>query len=208
MLNGVTLLDPARIDIRGSIETGEDVIIDVNFVAQGTVKIGNNVVIGANCVLKDCEIGDNTVIEANSLIDQATVAAHCAIGPFARLRPGSQLDRGAKVGNFVEIKKSVLGEGSKANHFTYLGDTEVGKQVNIGAGTITCNYDGVNKSKTIIGDHVFVGSNTSLVAPVQIDSMATIGAGSTITTNVGANELAVARGKQRNIANWSRPTKK
>lgn len=208
MLQGVSLADPARIDVRGSLTTGQDVRIDINLVAEGNVILGNNVTVGPNCVLRNCEIGDNSVIEANSIIDEAVVGNACSIGPYARLRPGAVMHANAKVGNFVEMKKAVLGEGAKANHLTYLGDAEVGKHANIGAGTITCNYDGVNKSKTVIGDGAFIGSNSSLVAPVTIGSESTVGAGSTVTSDVGDNSLAVARSKQRNIANWSRPKKR
>lgn len=208
MMQGVTLADPTRIDIRGSITVGQDVVIDVNAVFEGDVVLGDNIVIGPNCVLKNCTVADNVVIEANSMLDSAKVAQSCTIGPYARLRPGAVMAEGAKVGNFVEMKKSYLGKGSKANHLTYLGDTQVGEKANIGAGTITCNYDGVNKFKTIIGDNAFVGSNSSLVAPVEIGAGATVGAGSTISKNVENEELAIARGKQRNIAGWPRPTKK
>jgi bifunctional UDP-N-acetylglucosamine pyrophosphorylase/glucosamine-1-phosphate N-acetyltransferase len=172
------------------------------------VKIGSGVTIGPNCVIKDAVIGDNVEILANSHIDGASVAAGCQIGPYARLRPGSDLAAGAKAGNFVEIKKAKIGEGSKVNHLTYIGDAVIGKGANIGAGTITCNYDGVNKSLTEIGDNAFIGSNSSLVAPVKVGAGATIGAGSTITSEVGDEELSVARGKQRNIAGWQRPVKK
>jgi bifunctional UDP-N-acetylglucosamine pyrophosphorylase/glucosamine-1-phosphate N-acetyltransferase len=208
MLNGATLADPARIDVRGTVTTGEDVLVDINVIFEGTVELGNNVVIGPNCVLKNCRIGDGAVIKANSMIEDAVVNAKCTVGPFARLRPGSVMEEDSHVGNFVEMKKTRLGKGSKANHLTYLGDTEVGEKANIGAGTITCNYDGVNKSKTIIGDNAFIGSNSSLVAPVEIGAMATVGAGSVITSKVDANQLAVARGKQRNLDGWQRPTKK
>ncbi|MDM7862169.1 bifunctional UDP-N-acetylglucosamine diphosphorylase/glucosamine-1-phosphate N-acetyltransferase GlmU [Alteromonas sp. ASW11-36] len=208
MLAGATLADPSRFDVRGDLTVGNDVIIDINFIAQGKVTLGNNVTIGANCVLIDCEIGDNTVIEANSIVEQARVEANCNVGPFARLRPGAVMCDGAKVGNFVEMKKTTLGKGSKANHLTYLGDTQVGENANIGAGTITCNYDGVNKSKTVIGDNAFIGSNSSLVAPVNIGRMATVGAGSVVNKDVEDNQLAVARGKQRNIDGWQRPVKK
>ncbi|NMH60837.1 bifunctional UDP-N-acetylglucosamine diphosphorylase/glucosamine-1-phosphate N-acetyltransferase GlmU [Alteromonas ponticola] len=208
MTNGATLADPARIDVRGQVTTGQDVFIDVNVVLQGSVKIGHNVSIGANCILIDCEIGDNTVIEPQSVIEGAQVGEGCTVGPFARLRPGAVMKASAKVGNFVEMKKSVLGEGAKANHLTYLGDAEVGANANIGAGTITCNYDGVNKSKTIIGANAFIGSNSSLVAPVKIGDGATVGAGSVITSEVRDDALAVARGKQRNIEGWNRPEKK
>jgi bifunctional UDP-N-acetylglucosamine pyrophosphorylase/glucosamine-1-phosphate N-acetyltransferase len=208
MLSGATLADPARFDVRGELSIGNDVNIDINFVAQGKVKLGNNVTIGANCVLIDCEIGDHAVIESNSVVEQATVGTHCNVGPFARLRPGAVMHEKAKVGNFVEMKKTVLGKGSKANHFTYLGDTRVGENANIGAGTITCNYDGVNKSKTDIGDNAFIGSNSSLVAPVSIGANATVGAGSVVSKDVADEQLAIARGKQRNIDGWQRPTKK
>jgi bifunctional UDP-N-acetylglucosamine pyrophosphorylase/glucosamine-1-phosphate N-acetyltransferase len=208
MTDGVTLLDPARFDMRGTLAAGSDVIIDVNVIVEGNVTLGNNVSIGANCILRDCHIADNAVIEANSIIEQANVGEACVVGPYARLRPGAVMHRNAKVGNFVEMKKTVLGEGAKANHLTYLGDAEVGANANIGAGTITCNYDGVNKSKTIIGENAFIGSNSSLVAPVNVGDNATVGAGSVITSAVDDSALAVARGKQRNIANWPRPTKK
>ena len=208
MTDGVTLLDPARFDMRGTLEAGNDVVIDVNVIVEGNVTLGNNVTIGANCILRDCHIADNAVIEANSIIEQATVGEACVVGPYARLRPGAVMHKNAKVGNFVEMKKTVLGEGAKANHLTYLGDAEVGANANIGAGTITCNYDGVNKSKTIIGENAFIGSNSSLVAPVNVGDNATVGAGSVITSAVDDSALAVARGKQRNIANWPRPTKK
>jgi bifunctional UDP-N-acetylglucosamine pyrophosphorylase / glucosamine-1-phosphate N-acetyltransferase len=208
MSKGVSLRDPLRFDLRGDLVVGQDIEIDVNVVIEGTVSIGSNVRIGPNCLLIDCSIADGSVVEANSIIEQAQVAENCHVGPFARLRPGTVLLDGAKVGNFVELKKTVLGLGSKANHFTYLGDTTVGSKVNIGAGTITCNYDGVNKSRTEIGDGAFIGSNSSIVAPVSIGKNATIGAGSTITKSVDDEELAIARAKQRNIVGWQRPTKK
>ena len=208
MTNGVTLLDPARFDLRGQLETGNDVIIDVNVIIEGKVTLGSNVNIGANCILRNCTIADNAVIEANSIIEEASVGEACTVGPYARLRPGAVMQKNAKVGNFVEMKKAILGEGAKANHLTYLGDAEVGAKANIGAGTITCNYDGVNKSKTVIGENAFIGSNSSLVAPVNIGKGATVGAGSVITSTVDEDALAVARGKQRNIPNWPRPTKK
>ncbi|MDF2179658.1 bifunctional UDP-N-acetylglucosamine diphosphorylase/glucosamine-1-phosphate N-acetyltransferase GlmU [Aliiglaciecola sp. CAU 1673] len=208
MMEGVSLLDPNRFDLRGELTAGQDVSIDVNVVVQGKVVLGNNVQIGPNCVLIDCEIGDDTVVEANSIVEQAKVGQRCQVGPFARLRPGAVMQEKAKVGNFVEMKKTVLGKGSKANHLTYLGDAEIGDGVNIGAGTITCNYDGVNKFKTIIQDGAFIGSNSSLVAPVTVGKMATVGAGSTITKEVEDEELAIARGKQRNIHGWQRPVKK
>ncbi|MFS1523779.1 bifunctional UDP-N-acetylglucosamine diphosphorylase/glucosamine-1-phosphate N-acetyltransferase GlmU [Microbulbifer sp. 2304DJ12-6] len=205
---GVTLLDPARIDIRGSLECETDVSIDINCVFEGKVSLGKGVQIGPNCLLKNCRLADGTRVEANSVIEQADVAEACSIGPFARLRPGTQLATGARVGNFVEIKKATIGVGSKVNHLSYVGDAAVGEAVNVGAGTITCNYDGVNKFLTEIGDGAFIGSNTALVAPVKVGVGATVGAGSTITCEVGADELAVARGRQRNISGWQRPAKK
>ncbi|MFA0809709.1 bifunctional UDP-N-acetylglucosamine diphosphorylase/glucosamine-1-phosphate N-acetyltransferase GlmU [Microbulbifer epialgicus] len=205
---GTTLLDPARIDIRGSLECDTDVSIDINCVFEGSVTLGKGVQIGPNCLLKNCRLADGTRVEANSMIEGAEVGEACTIGPFARLRPGTELAVGAKVGNFVETKKAKVGAGSKINHLSYVGDAVVGEAVNIGAGTITCNYDGVNKSLTEIGDGAFIGSNTALVAPVMVGRGATVGAGSTITREVGSEELAVARGKQRNIGGWQRPVKK
>ncbi|QJR80749.1 bifunctional UDP-N-acetylglucosamine diphosphorylase/glucosamine-1-phosphate N-acetyltransferase GlmU [Alteromonas pelagimontana] len=208
MLEGVTLADPLRLDIRGTVKAGQDVFVDINVVMQGNVSLGDNVRIGANCILIDCDIADGAVIEANSIIEGAQVGVNCTVGPFARLRPGAVMRAKSKVGNFVEMKKTVLGEGAKANHLTYLGDADVGAGANIGAGTITCNYDGVNKFKTVIGDNAFIGSNSALVAPVNIGKGATVGAGSTITSDVQEATLSVARSKQRNIINWSRPQKK
>lgn len=207
MLAGASLRDPARIDIRGDVSVGQDVEVDVNVIFEGKVTIGNNVKIGPNCVLKDCTIADGVVIESNSLVDQAEVATEAQIGPFARLRPGAVVMEKAKVGNFVEMKKSTLGVGSKANHFSYLGDATIGAGVNIGAGVITANYDGVNKFKTEIGDNVFVGTNSTLVAPLKIDNNGFVAAGSTITKPVEQDGLAIARGKQRNISGWKRPVK-
>ncbi len=208
MMDGVTLADPARVDIRDEVITGNDVAVDVNVIFEGKVTLGSNVKIGANCILRNCSVADGAVIEANSIIEEAEVGENCTVGPFGRLRPGAVMKANAKVGNFVEMKKAVLGEGAKANHLTYLGDAEVGAGANIGAGTITCNYDGVNKSKTIIGENAFIGSNSALVAPVTIGEGATVGAGSTITSNVEDKALAIARSKQRVIANWPRPVKK
>lgn len=208
MRGGVTLIDPARLDIRGAVTHGMDVHIEPNVILEGRVVLGNNVRIGANCQLKDCEIGDNTVIKPNSLIDDAKVGAGAEIGPFARLRPGTVLADSVHIGNFVETKKAVLGKGSKANHLAYLGDAEIGSGVNIGAGTITCNYDGVNKHLTTIGDNAFIGTNTSLIAPVTVGAGATTGAGSAISKDVPENTLAVARGKQVVIESWQRPVKK
>ncbi len=206
--SGVTLFDPSRIDIRGHLECGKDVEIDINTIFEGTVSLGNNVRIGPNVVIKDSVIGDNTQVFANSHIEESTVANSCSIGPFARLRAGTHLNNSSKIGNFVETKKANIGKGSKVNHLSYVGDAIVGENVNIGAGTIFCNYDGVNKFQTRVHDSVFIGSNSALVAPVQIGKGASIGAGSTVTKDVGENELAVARARQRNIDGWKRPEKK
>ncbi|GGK33075.1 bifunctional UDP-N-acetylglucosamine diphosphorylase/glucosamine-1-phosphate N-acetyltransferase GlmU [Aliivibrio fischeri] len=205
---GVMLRDPSRFDLRGTLQCGMDIEIDANVIIEGNVTLGDNVVIGAGCVLKDCEIDDNTVIRPYSVIEGATVGEECTVGPFTRLRPGAELCNDAHVGNFVEVKNVRLGEGSKANHLTYLGDAEIGKRVNVGAGVITCNYDGANKFKTIIGDDVFVGSDSQLIAPVTVANGATVGAGSTVTKDVNENELYISRAKERRIANWQRPTKK
>ena len=207
MMEGASLRDPARIDIRGSLTIGNEVSIDINCIFEGKVEIANGVKIGANCILKNCAISDNVEIKPNTIIEDAIIGENCSVGPFARIRPGSTMHKDSHVGNFVEMKKTTLGEGSKAGHLTYLGDTLIGKNVNIGAGTITCNYDGVNKSQTIINDNAFIGSNSSLVAPVTIGETATVGAGSVIAKEVGQYDLAVARGKQRNIKNWQRPIK-
>lgn len=208
MLKGVHLMDPARFDLRGSLECGQDVSIDVNVIIEGNVVLGNRVVIGAGCVLKDCTIADDSIISPYTVMESSTLAEGCTVGPFTRLRPGAQLGAKAHVGNFVEMKNARLGDGSKAGHLSYLGDSEIGRDVNIGAGTITCNYDGANKHKTIIGDNVFVGSDTQLVAPVTVAEGATLAAGSTITRDVGANELVLTRVKQTHISGWQRPTKK
>ncbi|NIB39476.1 UDP-N-acetylglucosamine diphosphorylase/glucosamine-1-phosphate N-acetyltransferase [Pseudomaricurvus alkylphenolicus] len=207
MQAGVTLLDPERFDCRGSLSVGRDVVIDVNCVFEGDVILGDGVVVGANCVIGNCSIGTGTQIKPFTSIDGAQMAEDCDIGPYARVRPGTVLAKGAKLGNFVETKKANIGEGSKVNHLTYIGDSDIGSKVNVGAGTITCNYDGVNKSKTTIGDGAFIGSNSSLVAPVTIGAGATVGAGSTVTSEVPDDHLGVARGKQRNIKNWKRPVK-
>jgi bifunctional UDP-N-acetylglucosamine pyrophosphorylase/glucosamine-1-phosphate N-acetyltransferase len=207
MRAGVGLRDPARIDIRGELECGQDVQIDINVIIEGQVSLGDNVQIGPNVVLKDCSIGEGTRIEANSIIEQAEIGTDCTVGPFARLRPGARLADRSKVGNFVEVKNSTIGEGSKVNHLSYIGDASLGKDVNIGAGTITCNYDGANKHKTIIGDKAFIGSNSQLVAPVEIGSNATIGAGSTISKDAPANALTLCRAVQKSILNWERPKK-
>lgn len=207
MVGGVTLADPSRIDIRGKIVHGQDIFIDVNCVFEGQVTIGNNVSIGANCVIKDSKIADDVVILPISVLDNCSVGKGGKVGPFARLRPGAVLADNTHIGNFVEIKKSYIGIGSKINHLTYVGDSLVGKDVNIGAGTITCNYDGANKHQTTIGDNVFVGSATQLIAPVKIGKNATVGAGSTITTDVAEDELVITRVKQKSIQGWKRPIK-
>ena len=202
--NGVTVVDPARLDIRGDVAAGKDCLIDVNVILEGSVTLGDNVHIGPNTILKNVTVGNNTKIEAFSHLDSAKVGDGCVIGPYARLREGSNIENSAKVGNFVETKNTTLGNASKANHFTYLGDTEVGNSTNIGAGTITCNYDGTNKHKTLIGDESFIGSNTSLVAPVTVGSNATVAAGSVITKDVPDGALGVGRSKQNNKENWSK----
>ncbi len=207
MMEGVTLRDPARIDVRGSLRCGRDVEIDVNVLFEGEVVVGDDVTIGPNCVIRDSRIEDGATILANSVIEEARVGAGSRVGPFARLRPGTELKGGNHVGNFVEIKKAVIGRGSKVNHLTYVGDARVGERVNIGAGTITCNYDGANKHLTEIGDDVFVGSSTQLVAPVKVGDGATIGAGSTITREVSPGVLALSRAKQVEIKGWKRPQK-
>ena len=208
MAAGVTIIDPSRLDIRGQISSGQDVTLDINVVLEGDVKLGNNVRIGPGCVIKDSEIADGAEIKAMSVIEQAKVGPGAQVGPFARLRPGTELAAGVHIGNYVEIKNSQVDEGSKINHLSYVGDTSVGKAVNIGAGTITCNYDGANKHRTIIGDRAFIGSDTQLVAPVEVGEGATIGAGTTLTSNAPAEELTLSRAKQKTIKGWQRPTKK
>lgn len=205
---GVTLCDPARLDIRGQLSCGRDVTIDVNCLFEGQVSLADGVSIGAHCVIKDSQIGKGVTIAPFSHIDGAKVGAHSRIGPYARLRPGSSLAEQAHIGNFVEIKNSDIGQDSKINHLSYVGDSTVGKNVNIGAGTITCNYDGANKFHTIIGDNAFIGSDSQLVAPVTVGANATIGAGSTITKDAPAGALTLARGKQITIPGWKRPVKK
>ena len=201
---GITLSDKDRLDVRGRITAGKDCHIDVNVILDGDVVLGNNVSIGPNTILKDVEIGDNSSIEAFSHLVSSKVGNNCSIGPYARLREGSHIDDDAKVGNFVETKKTKLGKGSKANHFAYLGDAEVGTETNIGAGTITCNYDGKKKHKTKVGDNSFVGTNSSLVAPITIGSNSYVAAGSVITKDVPDNALGVSRSKQENKENWSK----
>ena len=204
---GVSFIDPNRVDFRGSCDFQEDVQIDVNVIFEGENKIGKRCRIGANCILKNVVLGDEVVIEAMSLLENASVESNATIGPFARLRPGTEIKQGGKVGNFVEVKNSILGKNSKANHLSYIGDASIGEEVNIGAGTITCNYDGVNKYKTIIEDYAFIGSNTSLIAPVTIGKGANIGAGSAISKEAPANKLTLARAKQIVIDKWQRPKK-
>ena len=201
---GITIVDAKRLDVRGEVKAGKDCLIDVNVILEGDITFGNNVSIGPNTILKDVEIGDGTKIEAFSHIVNAKIGDNCSIGPYARLREGSKIEDSGKVGNFVETKNTTLGSGSKANHFTYLGDTIVGTKTNIGAGTITCNYDGKDKHKTVVGDNSFIGSNSSLVAPVKIGNNTTIAAGSTITKDVPSNALGVGRAKQLNKDNWSK----
>ena len=208
LLAGVMLRDPARFDLRGTLTHGRDVEIDTNVIIEGNVTLGHRVKIGTGCVIKNSVIGDDCEISPYTVVEDANLAAACTIGPFARLRPGAELLEGAHVGNFVEMKKARLGKGSKAGHLTYLGDAEIGDNVNIGAGTITCNYDGANKFKTIIGDDVFVGSDTQLVAPVTVGKGATIAAGTTVTRNVGENALAISRVPQTQKEGWRRPVKK
>ncbi len=208
MVQGVTLLDPQRLDIRGNLKVGRDVVIDVNCLFEGEVDLGDGVTIEPNCIIINSKIGARTHIKAYSHIEESLLASDCDIGPYARLRPGTDLSDGVKIGNFVETKKAVIAKGSKVNHLSYIGDAKVGSNVNVGAGTITCNYDGVNKFKTEIGDNVFVGSNSALVAPVKLGVGSTVGAGSVITKDVDAGELAIGRGKQRNIQGWERPQKK
>jgi bifunctional UDP-N-acetylglucosamine pyrophosphorylase / glucosamine-1-phosphate N-acetyltransferase len=208
MHNGVGIMDPARFDLRGELEIGRDNEIDINVVIEGRVKLGNNVSIGANCYLKDTIIADNVSVFPNTMIDNAVIGNGCRIGPFARIRPNTTLDEDVHIGNFVELKKTDVGKGSKVNHLTYLGDSHVGTETNIGAGTITCNYDGANKHKTIIGDDVFVGSDVQLIAPVKVNNGATIAAGTTVTKDVAEGELAISRADQKSIPNWKRPVKK
>lgn len=208
LLAGVMLADPERFDLRGNLEHGKDVEIDTNVIIEGEVRLGNRVKIGTGCVLKNVVIGDDVEVKPYSVLEDSSIGEKAAIGPFSRLRPGAELAAETHVGNFVEIKKSLVGKGSKVNHLTYVGDSEIGSNCNIGAGVITCNYDGANKFKTIIGDNVFVGSDTQLVAPVTVEDGATIGAGSTITRNVGKDELVITRVPQRHIQNWQRPVKK
>jgi bifunctional UDP-N-acetylglucosamine pyrophosphorylase/glucosamine-1-phosphate N-acetyltransferase len=208
MADGVTIIDGNRLDIRGTCQFGNDCVLDINVILEGNVVIGDRVRIGPNTLLRNTSIGDDCVVEANTVIDTATVGKRCNIGPFARIRPETVLGDEVRIGNFVETKKSEIGERSKVNHLSYVGDSEVGENVNIGAGVITCNYDGANKHKTVIGNDVFVGSDSQLVAPVSIGDGATIGAGSTITSDVDSDKLAVSRARQRAVSGWQRPEKK
>ena len=208
MKQGVGFADPARVDIRGSLECGKDVFIDVNAVFEGRVELGDGVTIESNNLVRESRLGAGTVVHSNCHIEGATTGKTCEIGPFARLRPGAELANNVKVGNFVEVKKSTIADGSKVNHLTYIGDAEIGTNVNVGAGTITCNYDGANKHKTTIGDGAFIGSGVELVAPVKIGAGSTVGAGATITKEVGENELVIERSRQKAIPGWKRPVKK
>ena len=208
MLAGATLLDPDRVDVRGNVQLGQDCLIDVNVILEGEVTLGANVHIGAGSIVRNTRIGDGTVIHPNTMVDGAIVGKRCSVGPFARIRPGSEFAEGVKVGNFVETKKTSLGAGSKASHLTYLGDAEIGAAVNVGAGTVTCNYDGISKHRTTIGDDVFVGTNSTLVAPIALEDGAFVAAGSTLTSRVKEGALAVGRARQRNIEGWKRPDKR
>ncbi|MGN1393341.1 MAG: bifunctional UDP-N-acetylglucosamine diphosphorylase/glucosamine-1-phosphate N-acetyltransferase GlmU [Succinivibrionaceae bacterium] len=207
MNEGLWLLDPCRVDFRGSFTFGTDCVIDTNVIIEGNVELGNNVYIGTGCYLKDCKISDGTIISPYTVIDNSVIKSNATIGPFARLRPGCVLEDEVHIGNFVEVKNSKIGKGSKSGHLSYLGDAVIGKNVNIGAGTITCNYDGANKWKTEIGDDVFVGSDTQIVAPVTIDNGATIGAGTTVTKHVPSDSLVITRTPMKFIEKWQRPKK-
>ena len=208
MRAGVTVVDPARLDVRGEVSCGRDVLLDVNVILTGKVKLGDRVKVGPNCLLRDCEIGDDTEILGHCFLEGLVTGSRCVVGPFTRVRRGARLADAVHLGNFVEVKNSEIGEGSKANHLSYVGDTTVGSKVNVGAGTVTCNYDGVNKHRTTIGDRAFIGSGTMLVAPVSVGEDATIGAGSTITKPAPAGKLTVERSRQLTIDNWKRPEKK
>jgi bifunctional UDP-N-acetylglucosamine pyrophosphorylase/glucosamine-1-phosphate N-acetyltransferase len=208
MADGVTVADPARMDIRGNLVIGSDSEIDINCIFEGAVNIGRNVRIGAGCVIKNSTIADGSTIKPYCVIEDAIIDSAVEVGPFARIRPGTRLHENSRVGNFVEVKNTQLGKGSKASHLTYLGDTEVGSGVNIGAGTITCNYDGANKYKTVIGDGAFIGSDTQLVAPVKVGRNATIGAGSTITKDTEDDALTLSRSAQKTVRGWERPKKR
>ena len=208
MAKGVSIADPNRFDVRGNLNVGKDCWLDINVIIKGNVTLGNNVVVGANCILKNCTIEDNVKIKANTMVDSSIIRNGAIVGPFARVRPDCDIKEGAVIGNFVETKKTILGKGSKASHLTYLGDSEIGENCNIGAGVITCNYDGVNKHKTTIGDGAFIGSDSQLIAPITIGAGAFVGAGSTISKDVPSQQLAVSRAKQRHIESWEKPVKK
>ncbi|WP_417499480.1 bifunctional UDP-N-acetylglucosamine diphosphorylase/glucosamine-1-phosphate N-acetyltransferase GlmU [Methylophaga sp.] len=208
MMAGVTMRDPARVDIRGELTVGQDITVDVNVIFEGNNTLANDVTIGANCIIINSIIHEGAEILPNSIIENAEVGANCSVGPYARLRPGTNLAAKAKVGNFVEVKNANIGLGSKINHLSYIGDTDMGADVNIGAGTITCNYDGANKHRTVIGDRVFVGSDTQLVAPVTVEDGATIGAGSTIRKDAPSEALTLTVSKQKTVSGWQRPVKK
>ncbi len=205
---GVTLRDPARLDIRGEVHAGRDVEIDVGVVLEGRVRLADGVRIGAGCILRDAEVGPETELLPYSVVEEARIGGRCRIGPFARIRPGTVFGEEVHMGNFVEIKNSHIARGSKINHLSYVGDTAMGSGVNVGAGTITCNYDGAHKHRTVIGDHVFIGSNTALVAPVRLEPGSTIGAGSVITRDAPAGTLTLARARQTTVPGWRRPRKK
>ena len=205
MRAGVTMADPARVDVRGRVSAGSDCFIDINVILEGEVRLGRGVRIGPGCLIRDASLGDGVVVEAHTVVEGAEVSARCSLGPFARIRPGTVLAEEVRIGNFVETKKAVIGRGSKASHLTYLGDATLGEGCNVGAGTVTCNYDGIDKHPTEIGDRVFVGTNSTLVAPIRIGTGAFVAAGSTVTTSVPDGDLAVGRGKQRNISGWTRP---
>ena len=205
---GATMIDPSRFDVRGHVELGRDVLFDINVICEGEVSLGDNVRVGANVILKNVTIGANTTVLPNSIIEDAVIGQDCSIGPFARIRPGTKLLDSAKVGNFVEVKNSSIGEGSKVNHLTYIGDAKVGKKVNVGAGVITANYDGANKHRTLIGDGASIGANNTLVAPVEVGANATIGAGTVLRKNAPAGELTVTVSRERMIKGWVRPKKK
>jgi len=207
MTAGVTLRDPARLDVRGELMIAQDVVLDINVVLEGRVEIGTGSEIGANCVIKDCVLGNNVTVHPHSVLEGAIVGDGAIIGPFARLRPGAELANNVHIGNFVEVKKAKIGDGSKANHLAYIGDADIGRNCNVGAGTITCNYDGANKHLTVLEDDVFVGSDTQLVAPVRIGRGATIGAGTTVTKDVSPDALVISRTKQTEISGWQRPRK-
>ncbi|MBS0359174.1 MAG: bifunctional UDP-N-acetylglucosamine diphosphorylase/glucosamine-1-phosphate N-acetyltransferase GlmU [Proteobacteria bacterium] len=204
---GVVIRDPARFDLRGDLTIGKDVVIDVNVIFEGQVSIGNHCQIGSNVVIRNTKIGDNVTIKENCVIEEATIGSHSIVGPFARVRPETHLAESVHIGNFVEIKKSTIAEGSKVNHLSYVGDAIIGKHVNVGAGTITCNYDGVNKYQTIIEDDVFIGSDTQLIAPVKVGKGATIGAGATICKDAPADQLTISARQQKSIPGWKRPEK-